>query len=151
MKWLSEARAEAEGEDALAEVDFREYQIASRSGDSRKALQALEKVTEYGNRTQTAALREAVAASQREYIQEKADATAQGLRNARLKLWLFSLAALMVIAAMVAAYLYYRALQKRRLEEEIAEKEQINACASSITCTKARTTCNRRYSRRSGI
>ncbi len=132
LKWLSEARAEAEGEDALAEVDFREYQIASRSGDSRKALQALEKVTEYGNRTQTAALREAVAASQREYIQEKADATAQGLRNARLKLWLFSLAALMVIAALVAAYLYHRALQKRRLEEEIAEKEQIMNVAEDL-------------------
>ncbi len=132
LKWLAEARAEAEGEDAVAEVDFREYQIASRSGDARKALQALERVTEYGNSTQTAALREAVAASQREYIQEKADATAQGLRNARLKLWLFSLAALMVIAALVAAYLYYRALQKRRLEEEIAEKEQLMTVAEDL-------------------
>jgi hypothetical protein len=49
-----------------------------------------------------------------------------------LKLWLFSLAALMVIAAMVAAYLYYRALQKRRLEEEIAEKEQIMNVAEDL-------------------
>ena len=132
LKWLSEARAEAEGDDAVAEVDFREYQIASRSGDSRKALLALERVTEYGNRTQTAALREAVAASQREYIQEQAAATAQGLRNARLKLWLFSLAALLVIAALAAAYLYYRIVQKRRLEAEIAEKEQLMNVAEDL-------------------
>ena len=132
LKWLAEARAEAEGADAAAEVDFREYQIASRSGDSRKALQALEKVTEYGNATQTAALREAVAASQREYIQGKADASAQGLRNARLRLWLFALAALLLLAALAAAYLYYRSVQKRKLQAEIAEKEQLMNVAEDL-------------------
>ncbi len=132
LKWLSEAKAEAEGDDATAEIDFREYQISSRSGDSARALSALERVTEYGNRAQTASLKQAVAASQREYIQGQADATAQRLRNARLRLLLFALVALMVIAAMVAAYLYYRAAQKRRLEEEIAEKEQLMSAAEDL-------------------
>ena len=45
-KWLSLSKMAAETEEEMAEVSFREYQIAVRSGDTEKALSALEKVVE---------------------------------------------------------------------------------------------------------
>ena len=79
-----EARATAETDAEIADVNFREYQISSRGGDSKKALVSLEKVMEYANRTQSAALSEAVAASQRDYIQGQAEADRERLLAARL-------------------------------------------------------------------
>ncbi len=131
-RWLSEARALAEtGEDA-ADLDFREYQIATRSGETARALKALERVTEYGNRSQAEALGEAVSASQREYIKGQADVQAEKLRSAKMKLWLIALAALLVVAALVAAYLYFRSEQKRILEEEKAERDRYMTIAEDL-------------------
>ena len=131
-KWLAEAKSSAETDEDAADSDFREYQIASRSGDSARALKALERVTEYGNEAQSAALGEAVSASQRDYIQGQADVQAEILRSARLKLWLLALAALMVVAALVVAYLFYRSEQQRRLDEEIAERDRYMSIAEDL-------------------
>ena len=132
FKWLSEAKASAETDEDAADAAFREYQIASRTGDTAKALQALEKVTEYGNKTQSAALEEAVAASQREYLQGQSIAQAEKLRAARFRLWLLALAALLIIGALLVAYSYYRSVQKRRLEEEIAERDRYMSIAEDL-------------------
>ena len=131
-KWLSEARAGVETEADAADIDFREYQIASRSGDKARALKALERVTEYGNKSQAAALQEAVSSSQREYIQGQSDIREEKLRAARLKLWLFALAALLVIGALAIAYVYYSSVQRRRLEEEIAERDKYMSIAEEL-------------------
>ena len=132
LRWLSEAKASAETDEDAADAAFREYQISSRSGDAAKALRALERVTEYGNKAQSAALGDAVAASQREYFQGQNDMQAEKLRSARLKLWLLALAALLVVGLLVAAYLYYRARQQRLLEEEIAERDKYMSIAEDL-------------------
>ena len=108
FRWLAEAKASVETDEDAADSDFREYQIASRSGDVTRALRALERVNEYGNKAQAAALGEAVSSSQRDYIQGQADVQAEKLRSARLKLWLMALVVLLAVAAMLAAYSYYR-------------------------------------------
>ena len=131
-KWLSEAKASVETDEDAADSDFREYQIASRSGDFTRALRALERVNEYGNKAQAAALGEAVSSSQRDYIQGQADVQAEKLRSARMKLWLMALVVLLAVAAMMAAYLYYRSEQKRLLEEEIAERERYMTIAEDL-------------------
>ena len=131
-KWLAEAKSSAETDEDAADSDFREYQIASRSGDSARALKALERVTEYGNEAQAAALGEAVSASQRDYIQGQADVQAEKLRSARLKLWLLAMAALLVVAALVVAYLFYRSEQRRLLDEEIAERDRYMSIAEDL-------------------
>lgn len=131
-KWLAEAKSSAETDEDAADSDFREYQIASRSGDTARALRALERVTEYGNVSQAEALGEAVSASQRDYIQGQADVQAEKLRSARLKLWLLALAALMVVAALVLAYLFYRSEQQRLLDEEIAERDRYMSIAEDL-------------------
>ena len=131
-RWLSEAKSSVEDDGDAADAAFREYQIASRGGDSARALKALERVTEYGNKAQSDAMEEAVAASQRDYLLGQSEIQAEKLRSARMKLWLIALAALLVVAALVAAYLYYRSGQKRILEEEKAERERYMTIAEDL-------------------
>lgn len=131
-KWLAEARASAELEDEKATVAFRNYQIASRSGRAAEALAALEKVMEYGNRTQALAMQEAVVSAQKEYIQGQSLAQAEKLRIARMRLWILGLGALLMLAAVSAVYLSYRNRQQRRLEEERAETEKYMSIAEDL-------------------
>lgn len=137
-KWLTEARASAETEAETADLNFREYQIASRSGDAKKALAALEKVMEYANRTQSAALSEAVAASQRDYIQGQAEADREKLRAARLKLWVLALGAMLALAAVAAVYFVRKAEAKRKLEAEKLETEKYMNIAEDLQARLSR-------------
>ena len=132
LRWLSEAKAAIETEDDAADIDFREYQIASRSGDAARALQALERVTEYGNKSQASSLQEAVSASQREYIQGQADIQAEKLQAARLRLLLLALTALLAAGALIGVYYYYRSKQEKILAEEIAERERYMSIAEDL-------------------
>ncbi len=132
LRWLSEARASVETEDDAADIDFREYQIASRSGDAARALKALERVTEYGNKSQASSLQEAVSASQREYIQGQADIQAEKLRAARLRLLLLALTALLAAGALIGVYYFYRSNQERILAEEIAERDRYMSIAEDL-------------------
>ena len=132
LRWLSDAKASAESDEDVADADFREYQIASRSGDTARALKALERVTEYGDKAQSEALEGAVSASQREYLQGQADIQAEKLRSARLKMWLLALAALLTVGGVVVAYLYYRSEQQRLLEAEIAERDRYMSIAEDL-------------------
>lgn len=130
--WLAEAKASAETDEDIADADFREYQIASRSGYAARALKALERVTEYGDKAQSSALEEAVSASQREYLQGQSDIQAEKLRAARLRMWLLALAALLAVGAVVVAYVFYRSEQRRLLEEEIAERDRYMTIAEDL-------------------
>ncbi len=132
FKWLSEAKAAVETEEDAADIDFREYQIASRSGDSARALKALERVTEYGNKSQASSLQEAVSASQREYIQGQADIQAEKLRAARLRLLLLALTALLAAGVLFGVYYFYRSKQERILAEEIAERDRYMSIAEDL-------------------
>ncbi|MBR5660032.1 MAG: hypothetical protein IKW99_00600 [Bacteroidales bacterium] len=132
LKWLSEAKASVETDEDAADIDFREYQIASRSGDPAKALKALERVTEYGNKAQLASLEEAVSASQREYLQGQSEIQAEKLRAARMRLWLLALVALLAVGSLIVAYLYYRSEQQRLLEAEIAERDRYMSIAEDL-------------------
>ena len=132
FKWLSEAKAAVETEDDAADIDFREYQIASRSGDATRALKALERVTEYGNKSQASSLQEAVSASQREYIQGQADIQAEKLRAARLRLLLLALTALLAAGVLFGVYYFYRSKQERILAEEIAERDRYMSIAEDL-------------------
>ena len=132
QKWLSEAKSSAETDGEAADADFREYQVASRSGDSARALKALERVTEYADKAQEAALGEAVSASQRNYIQGQADIQAEKLHAAKLRFWLLALTALLVLGALAVAYLYYRSEQRRLLAEEIAERDRYMTVAEDL-------------------
>ena len=132
FRWLSEAKAAVETEDDAADIDFREYQIASRSGDATRALKALERVTEYGNKSQASSLQEAVSASQREYIQGQADIQAEKLRAARLRLLLLALTALLAAGVLFGVYYFYRSKQERILAEEIAERDRYMSIAEDL-------------------
>ena len=132
LRWLSEAKASVESDEDAADADFREYQIASRSGDAVKALNALERVTEYGNKSQASSLQEAVSASQREYIQGQADIQAEKLRAARLRLLLLALTALLAAGALLGVYFFYRSKQERLLAEEIAERDRYMSIAEDL-------------------
>lgn len=132
FKWLSEAKAAVETEDDAADIDFREYQIASRSGDATRALKALERVTEYGNKSQASSLQEAVSASQREYIQGQADIQSEKLRAARLRLLLLALTALLAAGVIFGVYYFYRSKQERILAEEIAERDRYMSIAEDL-------------------
>ena len=132
FRWLSEAKAAVETEDDAADIDFREYQIASRSGDATRALKALERVTEYGNKSQASSLQEAVSASQREYIQGQADIRAEKLRAARLRLLLLALTALLAAGVLFGVYYFYRSKQERILAEEIAERDRYMSIAEDL-------------------
>lgn len=132
FRWLSKAKAAVETDEDAAGIDFREYQIASRSGDSARALKALERVTEYGNKAQSSSFEEAVSASQREYLQGQSEIRAEKLRAARLRQWLLALAGLLVAGALIVAYLYYRSEQKRLLEAEIAERDKFMSIAEDL-------------------
>ena len=132
FKWLSEAKAAVETEEDAADIDFREYQIASRSGDATRALKALERVTEYGNKSQASSLQEAVSASQREYFQGQADIQAEKLRAARLRLLLLALTALLAAGVLCGVYYFYRSKQERILAEEIAERDRYMSIAEDL-------------------
>ena len=132
FKWLSEAKAAVETEEDAADIDFREYQIASRSGDATRALKALERVTEYGNKSQASSLQEAVSASQREYIQGQADIQAEKLRAARLRLLLLALTVLLAAGVLFGVYYFYRSKQERILAEEIAERDRYMSIAEDL-------------------
>jgi len=132
QRWLSEAKAAVETDEDAADIDFREYQISSRSGDPARALRALERVTEYGDKAQAASLGEAVSASQREYIQSQNDIQAEKLRAARLRMWLVALVALLAVGAIIGAYLYFRNEQRHVLEEEIAERDKFMTIAEDL-------------------
>lgn len=138
QRWLLEARATAETDAEIADVNFREYQISSRGGDSKKALASLEKVMEYANRTQSAALSEAVAASQRDYIQGQAEADRERLLAARLKLWVLALGALLALAAVSAVYFVRRAEARRKLEAERLETEKFMNIAEDLQARLSR-------------
>lgn len=131
-KWLSQARAAAESDEQTAGVNFREYQISARSGDSKAALSALERVIDYGNKSQTGVLEETVAASQREYIEEQAAAQADKLRAARLRLWVLALGALLTLAAVLAVFFASRAKERQRLEKEKADTEKYMSIAEDL-------------------
>lgn len=137
-RWLQEARSSAETESEMADVNFREYQIASRGGDSKKALASLEKVMEYANRTQSAALSEAVAASQRDYIQGQAEADRERLHAARLRLWVLALGSLLALAAIAAVYFVRKAETLRKLESEKAETEKYMNIAEDLQARLSR-------------
>ncbi len=132
QKWLQEARSTAETEAEMADVNFREYQIASRGGDSKKALASLEKVMEYANRTQSEALSEAVAASQRDYIQGQAEADRERLHAARLRLWVLALGSLLALAAIAAVYFVRKSEAQRKLEAEKIETEKYMNIAEDL-------------------
>ena len=132
FRWLSEAKAAVETEEDAADIDFREYQIASRSSDATRALKALERVTEYGNKSQASSLQEAVSASQREYIQGQADIQAEKLRAARLRLLLLALTALLAAGVLFGVYYFYRSKQERILAEEIAERDRYMSIAEDL-------------------
>lgn len=138
QRWLLEARATAETDAEIADVNFREYQISSRGGDSKKALVSLEKVMEYANRTQSAALSEAVAASQRDYIQGQAEADRERLHAARLKLWVLALGALLALAAVSAVYFVRKAEARRKLEAERLETEKFMNIAEDLQARLSR-------------
>lgn len=131
-EWLSAAASAAETEAEIADVDFREYQIASRTGDKGRALVALEKVLDYANRSQSAALSGAVSASQRDYIQGKASADAERLRASRLRIWVLSLSSLLALAAAAVVYFLQKAESRRRLEAEKAETERYMNMAEDL-------------------
>lgn len=131
-KWLSAAASSAETEAETADVNFREYQIASRLGDKGKALASLEKVMDYANRTQSAALSGAVSASQRDYIQEKAELDGERSKAARLRLWVLALGALLALGAVSVVYFIQRSESRRRLEEEKAETERYMNMAEDL-------------------
>ena len=137
-RWLSEARSTAETDSEMADVNFREYQIFSRSGEIGKALAALEKVMEYANRSQSGALSAAVAASQRDYIQGRAEADRERLHAARLQLWVLALGFLLALAAVAAVYYVRKAEAQKKLDAEKAETEKFMNIAEDLQARLSR-------------
>ena len=131
-KWLREARRDAETPDEWAKVHFREYQIYTRSGETEKALEALEKVTEHDNAVQAAALRNSALSSQKEYFEQQGRAAHERLRLAHWILWL--LGGILVLGG-VAGWLLLRTRRLRAemdIAEEKAENERLMALAEEL-------------------
>lgn len=131
-RWLSEAKASAETDAEEADIAFREYQVSARSGETAKALAALEKVVDYGNMAQAEALSETVAANQREYLLSQAEAREERLRSDRTRLALLTLAAVLAIIVLIILEYVRRSEEKRRLEAQKTETDKYMSIAEDL-------------------
>ena len=66
-EWIAKALQTAETPAERAQVKFREYQVASRSGDTSSALAALEEVMDHINSVESVTLQRSVESARKEY------------------------------------------------------------------------------------
>ena len=115
---LQLARVRTETVSERNQVHFREYQVASRAGRTAEALQALERVTAYGNDEDISALQSAVTLAREDYLRGRQELATERLRSSR-----FALAALLfLLLAVGSTALWY--LRARRIESEKALAEE---------------------------
>ena len=132
QRCLRQARVRVETVSDRNRLRFREYQVASRAGRTAEALQALERVTAYGNDEDISALQSAVTLAHEDYLRGRQELADERLRSSR-----FALAALLflLIAAGSTALWYLRARgieSEKALAEERAETERYIGIAEEL-------------------
>ena len=115
---LQQARVRTETVSERNQLHFREYQVASRAGRTAEALQALEKVTAYGNDEDISALQSSVTLAREDYLHGRQELATERLRSSRLAL----AALLFLLLAVGSTALWY--LRARRIESEKALAEE---------------------------
>lgn len=131
-KWLKEAKRSAETPQEYNNVRFREYQIASRKGDTKTALSALEDVMDYNSSQENAGIIQNAIASQRDFFASENEASQQKLRST----WMRFLIVLLFIALGIVILLNYYRIQKmdaqRKLTQKNAEAESLMNLAEDL-------------------
>ena len=130
---LAQARARVETVSDRNRLRFREYQVAARAGRSAQALEALERVMEYGNAEDISSLQSAVNLAHEDYLNGRQALTEERLRSSRLGLW----ALLMLAIAVASTLLWYlrarRLAAQKALAEERAETERYIGIAEELS------------------
>ena len=131
-EWIQKALQTAETPAQEAQVRFRQYQVASRSGKDSDALAALEKVMEHTNSLQTATLQRSVESARKEYQAHQLEVSQHRLRTTRLAVAFVILAAMAIVFALTG-YIRYRRLEAAKaLAEEKAETEKYMTIAEEL-------------------
>ena len=131
-EWIQKALQTAETSAQEAQVRFREYQVASRSGKDSDALAALEKVMEHSNSLQTATLQRSVESARKEYQAHQLEISQHRLRSTRLAVAFVILAAMAIVFALTG-YIRYRRLEAAKaIAEEKAEREKYMTIAEEL-------------------
>ncbi|MCR4859480.1 MAG: hypothetical protein K5910_02310 [Bacteroidales bacterium] len=115
---LVRSRLRVEDASQRNQLHFREYQVASRSGRSVEALQALEKVTAYGNDEDLTALQSSVSLAQEDYLRSRQELASERLRSSRLGM----AALLFLLVAVGSTMLWYLRARKTEAEKALAEE-----------------------------
>ena len=117
--WLSEAFKSSETKEEKDNLNFREYQINVRKGNSDKALEALEKVMDSNNEAMNTALLQSAISSQKSYYEKETTTALEKLEAARLR---FFIVVLFLFILIVIGFNYYR-LQRLRVQKELSEEK----------------------------
>ena len=117
--WLNEAFKSSETKEEKDNINFREYQINVRKGNTVKALEALEKVMESNNEAMNSALLQSAISSQKNYYEKETTTAIEKLEAARLR---FFIVVLFLFILLVIGFNYYR-LQRLRVQKELSEEK----------------------------
>ena len=131
-EWIQKALQTAETPAQKAQIRFREYQVASRSGKDSDALAALEEVMEHTNSLQASTLQRSVESARKEYQAHQLEVSQHRLRTTRLAVAFTILSALAIVFALTG-YIRYRRLEAAKaLAEEKAETEKYMTIAEEL-------------------
>lgn len=131
-EWIAKALQTAETPAEKAQVKFREYQVASRSGDTASALEALEEVMDRINSVESVTLQRSVESARKEYKAHQLEISQQRLRTTRLAVAFIILTALAIVFALTGFIRYRRLETAKALAEEKAETERYMTIAEDL-------------------
>ena len=131
-RWLEESRKSAETADEKARAEFRTYQIASRGGDTGKALSSLEKVMDYTSGERLGSARTSAAEAQVAYLKNQEELEGQKLIAARSRLLALALLLLGILGTLVWYFKAKRLQMEKRLSDEKAENDRLMEVADDL-------------------
>ena len=130
--WISKALQSAHTPEEKAQARFREYQVASRSGDTAAALAALEAVMEHSNSTESASLQRSVEAARKGYESHQMELIQNRLQVARLTSIFIILVAMTIVFALIGYMRNRRLIMAKAMAEEKAETEKYMNIAEEL-------------------
>ena len=132
MTWLKKAKASAESGYEVSQTKFREYQIMSRSGNYKAALDALESVMDYSNSVDVSRLRESAVSAEKEYFKQENELAEARLKASGMMILVIVAIALILIFAFISFFRYRSLQNEKRLGEERSETERYMSIAEDL-------------------
>lgn len=130
--WLRLAMRNAGSEEEKSQINFRKYQIASRNGDYKTALSALEDVMEFNEKVQLGQLRDSVMRYQMEYFSEQSNTAQTKLHATRLRTFLIIAILLAALFSFIGYYRLKKSEAEKELEQEKQEREKYMSLAEEL-------------------